>query len=150
MLQKIASCAFYEIIVDTEQNLVILEFRGFWGGRSNVPEYVSDCKKALAYVQPGFNTLVDLTKTTAISEDAATVHTEVQKLFKDAGLARVAEVYRQNDPILEYQLANTKQTSGIIKRVQAFTDRTVALEWLRQPAETNVGVFNTLKKWFRR
>lgn len=150
MLQKIASCTFYEIVVDTEQNLVILEFRGFWGGRSNVPEYVSDCKKALAYVQPGFNTLVDLTKTTSISEDAATVHTEVQKLFKDAGLARVAEVYRQNDPILEYQLANTKQTSGIIKRVQVFTDRTVALEWLRQPAETNVGVFNTLKKWIRR
>ena len=150
MLQKIANCTFYEIVVDTEQNLVILEFRGFWGGRSNVPEYVADCKKALTYVQPGFNTLVDLTKTTAISEDAATVHTEVQKLFKDAGLARVAEVYRQNDPILEYQLANTKQTSGIIKRVQAFTDRTVALKWLQQPAEANVGVFNTLKKWIKR
>ncbi len=150
MLQKIASCAFYEIAVDTEYNLVILEFSGFWGGRSNVPEYVSDCKKALAHVQPGFNTLVDLTKTTSISEDATKLHTEAQKFFMDAGFAKAAEVYRHNDPIVQYQIACTKQVSGVAKRVQVFTDRTMALEWLRQPAETKVGVFGTLKKWLGR
>jgi hypothetical protein len=150
MLKKIATNSFYKITVDTEQNLLLMEMCGYWGSRANVPEFLNDCKNAAIYLQPRFNILVDLTQTTAISEDAIALHQEAQRFFKAAGLGKVAEIHRQDDPIVQYQTSGMTRTTGLAKQVQRFTERTVAMTWLLQPEDNKAGFFDSFKKWFKR
>lgn len=150
MLKKIAANNFYKITVDTEQNLLFLELRGYWGSRANVSEYLHDCENATLYLRPGFKGLVDLTQTTAISEDAITLHQEAQKFFKAAGLGKAAEIHRRDDPIVQYQSSGMARTTGLAKQIQRFTDRTAAMTWLLQPDDNKAGFFDSFKKWFKR
>ncbi|MEZ5673470.1 MAG: hypothetical protein R3E08_14290 [Thiotrichaceae bacterium] len=143
MLKQIATNNFYEILVDSEQNLLFLELRGFWGSRTNVPEYLNDCKKAATYLQPGFNALVDLTKTKTISEDAVALHQEVQKFFGGYGLNKAAEIHR-DDPIVQYQFSHLARSTGVNKQIQKFTDRNAAMAWLIQ-SDTKTGFFDSLR-----
>lgn len=151
MLNQIAANPFYEIQVDVEQNLIYLSIYGFWGARANVPEYMNDCQKAASCVQPGFRILVDLTRLKTVSSEASILHTEAQKLFMQAGMSQAAEVYRPQDPVVRHQVNCIKQTTGIIKQVKTFTNRTTAQTWLMQTtAETQkVGIFNSLQTWFK-
>jgi|JFJP01.1.fsa_nt_gi hypothetical protein len=150
MLQKIASNKFYTINIDLEQNLLYLELSGFWGSHGNVPEYLNDCGRAATQLRPGFCALVDITKTTAISEEAMTLHQKVQKIFMNAGLSKVAELYRPDDSIMQYQVSCTTRASGVARSVHVFTDRAAALTWLLQPTEMNVSILDTLRKWLGR
>lgn len=151
MLRQIAANPFYEICVDIEQNLIYLNLYGFWGGRANVPGYLDDCKKAASCMQPGFRILVDLTRIKTVSSEATILHTEVQKFFMQAGMSQAAEVYRPQDPVVRHQLNCIKQTTGIVKQVKAFTDRTTAQTWLMQtaPQTQKVGILNSLQTWFK-
>lgn len=148
---KIAANSFYQLHVDVEPNLIYIDLYGFWGGRSNVPEYLDDCKKAASCVQPGFTILVDMTQIKTVSNEAALLHAEVQRIFIQAGLSQAAEVYRPQDPIVCHQLTCIKQSTGVYNQVKVFTDRITAENWLLQsPKEIKKsGILYSLKNWFK-
>jgi hypothetical protein len=151
MLKTIASNPFYEISVDTEQNLMYINLCGFWGGRANVPEYLNDCKTAASCMQPKFRILVDMTQIKTVSSEASLLHAEVQKIFMQAGMSQAAEVYRPQDPVVRHQLTCIKQSTGVDKLAKVFTDRTAAHTWLSHAAtETKKpNLLDSLQTWFR-
>lgn len=151
MIKKIAANPFYELQVDVEQNLIYLNLCGFWGGRSNVPEYLNDCKKAIFCTQPGFRILVDLTQIKTVSNEATLLHTEAQKIFMQAGFSQAVEVYRPQDSVVRHQLTCIKQSTGADEQVQVFTNRVAAMNWLLQsPVETKkTGILDSLHGWFK-
>jgi len=126
MKKIIADNKEYSLSVSTSKNRAYLRLIGFWRNAGVVPEYLNDWKKALSDLKPGFSILTDASEMKTHPQDVKMLHAEAQKLVLAAGLAKVAEIIK-ND-VTEYQLDSLAQSTNFPKR--SFKTAEEAETWL--------------------
>lgn len=114
MKKIIADNKAYSLAVSASKNRAYLKLIGFWRNAGAVPEYLNDWKKALEDLKPGFSILTDASEMNTHPQDVKMLHAEAQKMVMVAGLAKVAEIIK-ND-ITEYQLDSLAQSTNFPKR----------------------------------
>ena len=95
MKQEIAKNQYYEIYVDQIKNRIYYSLFGFWQSVDLVPNNIEDLATAISKLKPGFDFLTDLRTMKPPPEELAKHHMNAQKLARDKGLSRIAEVYDQ-------------------------------------------------------
>jgi hypothetical protein len=88
----IAQNSCYEIMYESVLNRIYLTVKGFWKNKEAVPEYLEDVQKALKLTQPGFSLLSDMSTMITHPQRLSSLHLEVHKLLKQAGLTKAASV----------------------------------------------------------
>lgn len=125
-LQYIAQTPQYELAVAPAKNRAYLKIIGFWRSPEQVSDYITDWKKAIAALQPGFTLLTDAREMKIHPGSVRSVHEEAQALIVQAGVKRVAEL--QQDKIAEMQLDGVSKESKMPK--MNFNDQEEAERWL--------------------
>lgn len=126
MTSTIAQTPQYKISVDKGKNRAYLTIVGFWRNPEEVPNYVSDWKKAVTMLRPGFTLLTDVREMKIHPASVRDVHEEAQKLLVNAGVRKVAELHA--DKVAEMQLDGVSKDSKMPK--QNFSDPKEAELWL--------------------
>ena len=127
MRRTIAKREQYQIEVDSDKNRMYYTMRGFWNSPADFPDYSNDCDKGVAAVKPGFTLLVDIRDFKTPSLSVKPMFEERQRILKNAGLKKVAEVF-SHDVIAQMSLDSVARRSGMQKR--NFTDMAEAEAWL--------------------
>ncbi|TPE45570.1 hypothetical protein [Pontibacter mangrovi] len=83
----------YELRFDSGKNRLYIGIYGFWKNRNDVPGYLSDLKKALILVNPGFTLLLDMRTLITHPPAVADMQAEAHKLLKEASLGKAACVF---------------------------------------------------------
>ena len=126
MKQEIAKNEYYEIYVDTEKNRYYYTLFGYWSSVDLIPDNLEDLKNAISRLKPGFDCLADLRTMKPPPEEVASHHMKAQKLVKDKGLSRIAEVYDQK--IVKFMADRYSRESKA--NTKTFSSLSEAEEWL--------------------
>lgn len=126
MTTTIAQTPQYELSVSKAKNRAYLTIIGFWRNPEEVSDYISDWKKAVAALSPGFTLLTDVREMKIHPGSVRTVHEEAQRLIVKAGVRKVAEI--QADKVAEMQLNGVAKETNMPK--QNFNDPAKAEQWL--------------------
>lgn len=126
MTTSIAQTPQYRLSVSKAKNRAYLTIIGFWRNPEEVSEYVSDWKKAVAALSPGFTLLTDAREMKIHPASVRGLHEEAQALIVKAGVRKVAEL--QADKVAEMQLDGVSKETRMPK--QNFNDPAKAEQWL--------------------
>ncbi len=127
-IQVLADNKHYTLSADAEKNRAYLKIKGYWRNVDAVPEYLSDWKKTLDKVTQGFTLLTDATEMKTHPQDVRKLHEQAQGLVLKAGIARIAEVIK--DDIAEMQLDAVAEATKFPKKNFRLVDD--AERWLDQ------------------
>ena len=127
---KITDNPAYRLDVAPARNRAYLTIIGFWRSPEAVPNYLSDWKKALSYLQKGFTLLTDASQMKTHPQEVRKLHEQAQGLVLKAGVWKVAEVVK--DDVAEMQMDSVAKTTQFPKK--SFKSREEAEAWLDETA----------------
>jgi hypothetical protein len=113
-MMTIANTPQYQISVAPDKNRAYLRIIGFWRNAEQVPDYISDWKKAVAALSPGFTLLTDAREMKIHPASVRALHEEAQALVVQKGVRKVAEL--QQDAVAEMQLDAVAQETRMPKK----------------------------------
>lgn len=122
----IAATPQYHLAVSPEKNRAYLRIIGFWRNSEQVSTYISDWKRALAALEPGFTLLTDAREMKIHPASVRALHEEAQALLVENGVLKVAEL--QQDFVAEMQLDALAKDIRMPK--QNFQNQVDAERWL--------------------
>ena len=119
----------YTLLYNPHKNWLHFIIKGYWKNLGQVPDYLSDFKKAKAAVQPGFKLLLDLRTMITHPQAVMSLHIEGFELLKSAGLSKSAFIC-PTDRIARLQVEETLSQSHLLsKRFDTYEE---AVTWLEQ------------------
>lgn len=89
---QIAKNSCYDMHFDGVKNRIYFTINGFWKSRDGLSEFLSDWKKAISLIHPGFTILTDMRTMITHPQDLSSLHQEAQSMVLEAGVKNVAHV----------------------------------------------------------
>jgi len=117
-MQDIASNDHYRIAVDNAKNRVYLTINGTWSAVSEVPNYLSDLKRAAGSLKNGWTILADTRNMKPPSPEVVELHVKAQAAIIAAGLAKTAEI-QPASAITKLSVERFSKESGMEKGIFA-------------------------------
>jgi hypothetical protein len=129
MKEEIAKNEYYEFYVDTQKNRIYLTMKGYWPSAEAIGDYISDLKKCLGRMRPGYTSLVDMTQGKIPHKDAFDVLMKGRELTIQAGLGKQAQIV--TEPLEKLASDRIDKETGIEKeKVRKFNAISEAETWL--------------------
>jgi len=126
MKKTVSENPHYILSLALDKNRAYLKIIGFWRNTEVVSNYLEDWRTTLSLLKTGFTLLTDATEMKTHPQELKKLHEDAQKLVMQAGLAKVAEVVK-ND-ITQFQLDSVAETTSFPKRT--FKSMEEAEKWL--------------------
>ncbi|GGK85079.1 hypothetical protein ACD591_19880 [Rufibacter glacialis] len=128
----IAQNLFYQMQVERERNLIIIEAKGCWNSPEEIPFYLLHLKESLSLVQPGFSVLFDLRQLEEFSHAVRFYRVEAQKLMLSAGICQLVEVHDLSKTMSLLSMAIAEETGIPLNIFDCLQDARAWLSELRQ------------------
>jgi len=109
-MKEVVKTVHYEIAVNEVKNRAYLKVIGFWRNADLVSGYVSDWRKTLTMLKPGFTLLTDLSTMITHPPEVLGVHQQVQKLVVEKKLRFTAEI-KPKDIVTAMQVSKIAKAS---------------------------------------
>jgi len=115
MKSVIAKTNLYSIEIDTAKNRAYLIFIGFCRSPEEIPNLLSDVKKACQGLKQGFTLLTDASQMKVPPQEVVEIHQKSQQIWIEGGLSKTAEVMSENI-VVRLALDRYSKTTGMAKK----------------------------------
>lgn len=129
MESLVADNPCYRLLYTPHQNRLYLGIRGYWKSKDQVPDYLTDLKKALLLLRTDFKLLLDLSTMITHPQAVLSLHVEALKLLQAAEPKKCACI-NPIDLIANLQVEDTLGQSHLPTR--RFSSYAEAEAWLEQ------------------
>lgn len=93
MFREIVKNEFYEVAIDIQKNRLYLTTKGFWSSAAKVPNFITDIKKALLELKPGFSLLTDSSQQKTPPQEVMPVFVQLTDTLRNAKVGKVGNVF---------------------------------------------------------
>jgi hypothetical protein len=128
MKQEIAKNDYYEFYVDQSKNRYYSKLIGFWEKASDVPDFISDHRKALELLSPGFTILVDNREYKTPVQECMELHIKIIGMSNEAEVGKIALV--ESQAVVKIAGGRVMREGGMEETSRQFNDIKEAEDWL--------------------